>query len=70
MQQVKIFKGSEGDLQALEKQINSWLAGEGVRVISMIGNIAPQSPPAPEKGSLGLSSYPPSDVLVIIHYDK
>jgi len=70
MHQVKMFKGSESDLPALEKQINSWLAGEGVRVINMSGNIAPQSPPAPEKGSLGLSSHPPSDVLVIIHYDK
>lgn len=70
MQQVKMFKGSESDLPALEKQINTWLAGAAVRVINMIGNIAPQSPPPPEKGSLGLSSFPPSDVLVIIHYEK
>ena len=70
MQQVKIFKGSESDLAGLEKQINTWLAGEGVRVINMIGNIAPQSPPPPEKGSLNIATYPPSDVLVIIHYDK
>jgi hypothetical protein len=70
MHQVKIFKGSEADLPALEKQINSWLAGEGIRVIHMSGNIAPQSPPPPDKGSLGMSSFPPSDVLVLIHYDK
>jgi hypothetical protein len=70
VQQVKIFKGSESDLAGLEKQINTWLAADGIRVVHMIGNIAPQSPPPPEKGSLGLSSHPPSDVLVIIHYEK
>ena len=70
MHQVKIFKGSESDLTGLEKQINSWLAVEGVRVINMTGNIAPQSPPPPEKGALNISPYPPSDVLVIIQFEK
>lgn len=70
MHQVKMFKGSESDLGGLEKQINTWLAGENVRVINMSGNIAPQSPPPPDKGALNISAYPPSDVLVIIQYEK
>ena len=70
MHQVKIFKGSESDLAALERQINSWLAVENVRVVHMTGNIAPQSPPPPEKGALNISAYPPSDVLIILQYEK
>ena len=70
MHQVKMFKGSESDLGGLEKQINTWLAGENVRVIHLSGNIAPQSPPPPEKGALNITAYPPSDVLVIIQYEK
>jgi hypothetical protein len=70
MHQVKMFKGSESDLAGVEKQINSWLAAENVRVINMIGNIAPQSPPPPDKGALNITAYSPSDILVVIQYEK
>jgi hypothetical protein len=71
MHQVRIFKGLENDVAALEKQINAWLAGEAIRVISITGNIAPQSPPPDDKiGSIAQSPWAPSDVLVIVHYEK
>jgi hypothetical protein len=68
--QVKIFKSLESDLPALEKQINGWLAGEGIRVVNIIGNLAPQSPPPESAGSINQAPYPPSDVLIIVHYDR
>jgi len=70
MHQVKIFKGLESDLAALERQINGWLAAEGIRVINIIGNMSPQSPPPEKTGGIGMTPWPPSDVVVIIHYDK
>jgi hypothetical protein len=71
MHQVKIFKGIENDTAALEKQINSWLAGEAVRVINIFGNIAPQTPPPPANaGSISQGAWPPSDILVIVHYER
>ena len=42
MQQVKIFKGLEGEIAALEKQVNTWLVESGARVLQITGNIAAQ----------------------------
>lgn len=71
MQQIKIFKGLETEVGALESKVNSWLAQGGVRVLNVIGNIAPQSPPPDEKsGALGMSAFSPSDVLIIVLYEK
>lgn len=73
MHQVKIFKSIESEIPALEKQINTWLIESGARVISMTGNISPQSPHGGE-GSPGASiratPWAPSDVIVIVHYEK
>jgi hypothetical protein len=33
MQQIKIFKGVESDIEPLERQINEWLAGHPVRIV-------------------------------------
>ena len=70
MHQVKIFKGLESEVAILEKQINTWLANEAVRVIHISGNIAPQSPPPDKLGSINQSPWAPSDLLVIVHYEK
>lgn len=71
MHQVKLFKGLENEVAGLEKQINAWLAGEAVKVISITGNISPQSPPPDNaSGSITQSPWAPSDVLIIVHYDK
>lgn len=68
--QVKIFKSIESEAAALERQINSWLATENVRVINITGNIAPQSArPDDKSGAIG-GPWAPSDVLIIVHYEK
>ena len=43
MQQVKIFKSVENELNTLEAEMNTWIASSGARIISISGNIAPQS---------------------------
>ena len=70
MHQIKIFKGLESDAALIEKQVNSWLAESKARVVSMYGNIAPQSP-APDSTSNAISrgAFPPSDILLVLLYE-
>ncbi|HVU88555.1 MAG TPA: hypothetical protein VHD36_14640 [Pirellulales bacterium] len=71
MQQIKIFKGIENDLSTLEAEVNAWLAESGADVIRIFGNIAPQSGAASRRSdSLSHTDYPPSDVLLVVHYNK
>ncbi len=70
MQQVKIFKNVENNLGELEKEINAWISQSGAQIVSLTGNIAPQSDPSTAGGGLSNSSFPPSDVVVIILYEK
>jgi hypothetical protein len=70
MQQVKIFKGIENDLDHMEQKINTWLSSNHVEVLSMTGNIAPQSQATTSDGD-GISSgsrYAPSDVIMFVLY--
>ncbi|MAT13283.1 MAG: hypothetical protein MK324_13205 [Pirellulales bacterium] len=64
MQQIKIFKSIESELGTLEDDINSWMAEQGVSVVQIFGNIAPQSPSGP-----GMGSFSSSDVLVVVLYE-
>ncbi|RMF40523.1 MAG: hypothetical protein D6753_11545 [Planctomycetota bacterium] len=64
MQKVKLFKGLESELSALEDEVNQWIAETKARVISISGNIAPQSRSQSSMGSFGAS-----DVLIVIHYE-
>jgi hypothetical protein len=69
MQQIKIFKGIENDLGSLEAEVNAWLAESSADVVSIFGNIAPQTPGSEVKsGGLSRSDFAPSDVLLVIHY--
>ena len=61
MQQVKIFKSIESELNALEDEINEWIAESKAKVINITGNIAAQST---SSGSLG-DSFSGSDVLCL-----
>ena len=71
MQQVKIFKGVESNVSVLEKEVNAWIRQSGARVISITGNIAPQSQdPGNHTASLGKSAFPPSDVVLIVLYEQ
>ena len=69
MQQVKIFKNVENNLGELEQEVNAWISESGAQVISLTGNIAPQSDPSGASGGLSKGAFPPSDVVVILLYE-
>lgn len=66
MQQVRIFKSIESELHPLEDQINQWIKESGIKIISVTGNIAGQSP---GQSTAAMSSFSASDVLVIVLYE-
>ncbi|XAM01469.1 hypothetical protein OT109_08740 [Phycisphaeraceae bacterium D3-23] len=78
MQQIKIFIGREDTPSELSDEVNAWIAEAGVNVLSITGNIAPQSIlPVKEPGaggSLGASAttrrFAPSDLMVMVTYEK
>ena len=71
MNQIKIFKGLENDLSALEQDVNAWLAETDSRVLNVFGNIAPQTMhPQAHGGGLSTTDFVPSDVMLVIVYDK
>jgi hypothetical protein len=71
MAQIKIFKGLENDLATMEHEVNSWLTQSGARVVQIFGNIAPQTlQPAARSGGLSTTDFVPSDVLLVVLYDK
>ena len=70
VQQVKIFKGLESDVPALEAEINAWIHQSGIKVLSITGNIAPQSQPPGDKKGPSLQSGPAaSDVVLVVLYE-
>ncbi|MFP6620474.1 MAG: hypothetical protein VB877_14100 [Pirellulaceae bacterium] len=66
MQQVKIFKSIENEIPTLEEEMNQWLSESGAQVISITGNIAPQSA---NSSSLG-GTFSGSDVILFVLYEK
>ncbi len=70
MQQVKLFKGVESEVSVLEAEVNAWIRESGATIISITGNVAPQSNlPDGKGGAIGRSLYPPSDVLLVVLYE-
>jgi len=69
MQQVKIFKSVETEITALEAEVNAWIRDSGVSVLSITGNIAPQSGADSSTKGLTQSSFAPSDIVVIVLYE-
>ncbi|NQT53138.1 hypothetical protein HQ576_13855 [bacterium] len=75
MQQVKLFKNVENQMTELEAQVNEWIRETGAKVISISGNIAPQSGGGgggEGKGKgIGLtqSQFAASDILLIVVYE-
>ena len=63
MQQVKIFKGVENELVSLEQDINHWAAESKAKIISIMGNIAPQTH-RDQSHAFGSS-----DVLIVVLYE-
>ena len=72
MQRVKLFKGLETEVEALEQQINVWAESEGAKIIQVTGNIATQSynPTAKSGSSLQSNVAAASDVLIVVLYEK
>jgi len=72
MQRVKLFKGLETEVEALEQQINAWAESEGAKIIQVTGNIATQSynPAAKSGSSLQGNVAAASDVLITVLYEK
>jgi len=70
VQQVKIFKTIESDVAALEAEVNAWIHRSGARVVSVTGNIAPQSAASGPGVGLTKGSFAPSDVVLIVLYEE
>jgi hypothetical protein len=70
MQQIKIFKGVENDVETLADEVNAWIAETNARVVQISGNIAPQThDPEHKTHHLGRVGYAASDVLIIVLYE-
>lgn len=67
MQQIKIFKSGEYRYRQLEEQVNGWLKANKVKVLSIFGNIAPQTGKLDQ--SAGNQDFAASDLLLIVHYE-
>ena len=67
MQKVKIFMSVESESTEMERDINTWIENTGAKVISIQGNIAPQTPAA---GAMMRDTFGTSDLFVIILYES
>jgi len=78
MLQIKTFIGREDTPSELDNDVNTWIAESGVKVVSITGNIAPQSilphKDAGAGGQLGAGAstrrFAPSDLMVLVTYEK
>ena len=67
MRKVKIFKSVEDELSRLESDINAWVDSSKAHIVSITGNIAPQSKSNHVAGDGAFSA---SDVLIIVVYEE
>lgn len=67
MQQIKLFKSVETEIEDMEKDINSWLASNDINVVSIVGNVSPQTPG--RASSDGGRRFDPSDLFIAILYE-
>jgi len=65
VQQVKIFKSTDTELEDMEKQINRFIRKNNLRVLSITGNHS-----AAASGNGGpMSTFSGGDVVVILLYE-
>ena len=67
MQQLKLFKGVEAEVSQLETEVNNWIRENGIRVVSIQGNIAPQT--VSDSKAESVRRFAPSDVLIVVTYE-
>lgn len=65
MQQIKIFKSVDTEIDDLEKQINRFIRKNNVRVLSISGNHSASM----DTGSGPLNSFSGGDVTVIMLFE-
>ena len=75
MHQIKLFRGYENDLAAIETEVNTWLASSKARVVQMFGNVAPQSQRTESGNILGAErtggrGFIASDVFLAVLYES
>lgn len=72
MHQIKLFCDIESNVENLENRINSWLDENGVHIVSVVGNIAPQTGTKDATATRGIAGqkYASSDLFVAIVYEK
>ena len=63
MRLLKVFKTIESELWTVEKEINDWIKESGANLVSVTGNIAPQTGPSSMQG------FSASDILLIVVYE-
>lgn len=69
MNQIKLFKGIENEIQLLEEEMNQWIRANNATVIQMFGNISPQTLARDSTGLVsGDRRYAPSDLFVAVLY--
>ncbi|HWB20233.1 MAG TPA: hypothetical protein VG711_08040 [Phycisphaerales bacterium] len=74
MQQIKIFKGLEHEVDVLEKNMNAWLKSSGAKVTNIFGNISPQTRVTEGPTIAGAERsmahrFASSDVLIVVLYE-
>jgi hypothetical protein len=75
MHQIKLFRGYENDLAAIEKEVNDWLASSKAKVVQMFGNVAPQSAKSDAGHLMGAEraggrGFIASDIFLAVVYEK
>jgi hypothetical protein len=66
MTKVKIFLSVESEYTEMERDINHWIESEHPKIISIQGNIAPQTP---SSGGMIKDTFGSSDLFVIVLYE-
>ena len=70
MQQVKLFIGVEDQLGTLEREVNTWIRDNDIKIHDIKGNIAPQTLSKEATTLAGTGrSFRPSDVFIMVIYE-
>ena len=62
MKKIKLFKGVESEMEALETSVNDWLAENNAELVSVSGNISAQT-----KREMH-DAFSASDIFLIVVY--
>jgi len=60
----------EFELEALEQSVNQWLAENPVKVVNIFGNMSPQSPKSANDSMINRTAHSPSDIMIVVVYEK